>query len=81
MNIVTFPDRPLSPAQQALPSAQLCALAHDLIVALTVCQLTLQKASDAPHFAAEVWRMAAKLDEASAEWASMADTIRESWRI
>ena len=81
MNIVAFPEKTATTAPQELPSAQLCGLAHELIVAVTGCQLALMQASDAQQLAAAVWKMAAKLDEASAEWASMADTIREDWRV
>ncbi len=81
MNIVAFAEKPAATAPQELPSARLCGLANELIAAVTDCQLALMQASDAQQLAAAVWKMATKLDEASAEWASMADTIRENWPI
>ena len=80
-NVVTFPTMLPSPKQLELPRAQLSGIMHDLTIELTHCQGDLLRANNATEFAAAVLRTAEKLAEASAGWAAMSSTIRESWGI
>ena len=74
-----IPSTSPTPEQLEQPRARLSELMHDLTVELMHRQADLLRATDAKEFAAAVFRTADKLAAASAEWASMASTIRESW--
>lgn len=81
MSIVQFPSSLPAPHQLDLPRVKLMELTNNLAADLLGFCNELMKAQNAPQFAAVVRKTEAKLADASAGWAAMSRTIRESWHI
>ena len=81
MTVIRFPStRPATLSQLEIPRAQLCGLLTRLANEALQQAEELMKAASAAEFAAVVHETANKVSEASAGWASVSETIRESWR-
>jgi hypothetical protein len=81
MNVVQFPTSLPAPHQLDLPRLRLIELTNSLAAELLAYCNELMNAKNAPEFAAVVRQTEAKLAEASAGWAAMSSTIRQSWNI
>lgn len=81
MKIVRLPTKLPAPDTLELPRAQLAGLLKDLAGLLTARSLELMEAENAPQFAAVVRELEKDTAEASAGWAALSKTIRESWGI
>jgi hypothetical protein len=79
MSTIKFPTHLPTPSQLELPQAQLAGLAQDVATDMMECASRLITATSAAEFATAVHATAAELAEASANWAELSRTIRESW--
>jgi hypothetical protein len=78
-NVIKLPTKLPTLSQLELPQAQLVGLAHDLATYMLDCTNRLMAAKNAAEFGTAVHGTADKLAEASAGWAELSRTIRESW--
>lgn len=81
MAIVSFPTALPTPHELDLPRLRLIELTNSLAAQLLGDCNELMKATNAPEFAAVLRKTSNRLAAASAGWAEMSSTIRESWKI